>query len=118
MEEEKTYKNTLKPFANNWRENDTLVSETWSGGGTVGSCWDNRLSTIAPDAPKEFVEFDEMLSKICPNISYLQYKTLYNTCHEIITYNDRDYYGGCETILYHKCDLQKLWGKMKEMELV
>lgn len=116
--EEKTYKDTLKKFENNWLENDTLVSKTWSGGGTAGSCWNDDLSTISPDTPLEFVEFDDMLNEICPNITFLQYKTLRNKCTEIVQYESRDYYGGCETYLYHKCDLEKLWGIMKQMQLV
>ena len=118
MEEEKTYKNTLKPFENNWRVDDTLVSETWSNGGTAGSCWSSTLANISPDTPKDFVEFDEMLANVCPNISFVQYKILYNTCHEVVTYREHDYYGGCESYSYHICDLQKLWGKMKEMQIV
>ena len=115
--EEKTYENTLKPFANNWREDDTLVSETWSGGGTWCNCWGSS-GTISPDAPREFEEFDEILEKICPTINFIQYKKLYNKCTEIITYDDRDYYGGSETRLYHKCNLIKLWDVLKKMELV
>lgn len=116
--EEKTYENILKPFENNWGVDDTLVSETWSNGGTAGSCWSDTLSTIAPDTPKEFVEFDDMCSKVCPNITFIQYKILYNECHEIITYSEGDYYGNRETYSYHKCDLQKLWAKMREMKLI
>ena len=103
----------LNEYAN---EEANMVSETWSNGGTSCDCWGGTYN-ITPDNPLEFVEFDDILSKICPNISFLQYKQLYNKCTEIVTYSDRDYYGGCETYSYHKCDLKKLWEVMREMEL-
>ena len=115
--EEKTYENILKPFENNWRSDNTLVSKDWSNGGTSCDCWGGTYN-ITPNPPLEFVEFDDMLSKICPHISFLQYKQLYNKCTEIVTYSDRDYYGGCITYSYHKCDLMKLWDMLNEMNII
>lgn len=95
-----------------------LTSASWSLGGTCGNCWDDHLSPITPDKTPEFTEFDELLEKICPNITFMQYKKLYKNC---VTTNEEsvsDYYGGCEYRANYVCDLQQLYYDLEEMGLV
>lgn len=94
-----------------------MYSESWSAGGSWGDCWGNE-GTISPDTPLNFKELDELLEKICPNITYLQYKKIQRECVEIDEYTEHDYYGGCEYMQRWKCDLEKLYEMLKEMKLV
>lgn len=94
-----------------------MYSESWSAGGTWGNCWGDE-GTISPDKPLNFNELDELFEKICPNITYLQYKKIQQECVEIDEYTERDYYGGCEHMQRWKCDLEKLYEMLKEMKLV
>ena len=113
-----SYNTIIEPFENGWKDKGFLVSDTWSGGGTCGSCWDDNLSTISADPIPEFEAFNEMLLKICPSISFLQYKKLYNSSVIVDETKEYDYYGGCETIFKYKCDLKKLYSELLDMGLV
>jgi adenylate kinase family enzyme len=93
-----------------------FCSGSWSLGGTYGNCYDDKLFPVSPDTPpNEFKEFDNFLEKICPNISFLQYKKLYNSCVKVETKEEHDYYGGCVTYAYFECDLKRLLSEMEEM---
>lgn len=94
-----------------------MYSESWSAGGWWGDCWGNE-GTISPDKPLNFKELDELFEKICPNITYLQYKKIQQECVEIDEYTEHDYYGGVEHLQRWKCDLEKLYEMLKEMKLV
>lgn len=113
-----SYNTILEPYKNDNHGKEFLVSNTWSGGGTAGSCWSDGLTTISADPIPEFTEFDDMLLNICPNISFLQYKKLYNSCVIVDEYQERDYYGGSETIYQYICDLKKLYNEMLDMNLI
>lgn len=94
-----------------------MYSEDWSGGGT----WSNYKGdegSIEADSPKEFVKLDKLLEKIAPNITYLQYKKIEKKCISIEETREYDYYGGCETNLRWKCDLEALYDLLKEMKLI
>ena len=94
-----------------------MYSESWSGGGSWKNCWGNG-GTISPDTPKDFKEFDDFLMKICPKISFLQYKKLINECIETEEDLSYDYYGGREYRHRWKCDMEKLYDMLKEMNLI
>lgn len=100
---------------NNIVNKEQLLSDSWSLGGTFGNCWNDKLGTLSPESPKPFKEFDELLERICPNLTFLQYKKLERECTEIAEYEERDYYGGIEYRSYHKCDLRKLYNLLDEM---
>lgn len=95
-----------------------LKSGTWSLGGSYGNCWDDELTYTSRDKPVEFEEFDEVLERICPNISFLQYKQIYKEFVVVKDYHVSDYYGGGETYAYYECDLEKLINKLVDMGLI
>lgn len=96
-----------------------LRSDTWCLGGTCGNCWDDTLSHIGADMqPTEFKEFDDLLTELCPNITLLQYKKLYNATVSIETERECDYYGGSTENAYYKCNLKDLYNMMVEMGLI
>lgn len=111
------YDTLLKPYSNCWKDENVLESESWSKGGDWCNCWGNS-GTISPDPTPEFKEFDDLLTDICPNITFLQYKKLYSECVREEEYKEYDYYGGCE---YHGkwvCDLKQLYEMLIEMKLI
>ena len=93
----------------------TFRSREWSNGGTWCDCWDNT-GHIHAESPKEFDEFDKILEKACPNITFMQYKRIKNDCVKLVDYTERDYYGGSESKSYWVCDLKKLFESIKELK--
>lgn len=100
------------------KPSEYLCSESWSEGGTWGSCWSDSLGTIEPDKPKEFKEFDDFLLEVCPDISFLNYKYVLNNCVEIEKWGTSDYYGGYEYSAKWKCNMRKLYEVLKERNLI
>lgn len=94
-----------------------LKSYSWCVGGTIRNCY-GGCSNITADEEKDFDEFDSMLTKICPNITFLQYKKLYNEVVSTDESYESDYYGGCVTYRYHVCNLEKVYNKLKEMGMI
>lgn len=94
-------------------------SSSWSLGGTSGSCYGGGLSRVRAEVqPVSFEGFDSLLEKVCPDITLLKYKKLYAETVRIKTYGDSDCYGGSVEYAQYSCDLEKLYGKLVEMELI
>ncbi len=91
-----------------------LEGDEWSTGGTAGNCWDNTKHQIDAETPKKFVELDNLLTRICPNINFLQYKKIDNDCCDIREDGYGDYYGGYVGNARHRCDIEKLYNLLKE----
>ena len=94
-----------------------MYSDEWSGGGDWENCWGTG-GGISPENPTDFDKLDEFLEKICPNLTFLQYKKIKRTCVDIEETHEYDYYGGCETHFRWRCDLEKLYETLKEMNLI
>ena len=98
----------------NYTDKGYVKSEEWYLGGTWGSCWGDS-GTVSPEAPiTEFKEFDELLGFVCPNISFLTYKSIYNKCVTAETSEHGDYYGGCVTYSYFEFNVEKLYDCLVE----
>ena len=93
-------------------------SDTWSLGGTWRDCWDNQGTVSAEAEPNTFREFDNLLEKICPNISFLQYKSLYSEVVHYDTDSEGDYYGGSVTYAYRFFYPEALYNALKQRELI
>jgi hypothetical protein len=89
-------------------------SARWSNGGTWCSYTGDK-GTISPDSSPDFTKLDDILKKIAPNISYLDYKKICRDSVEIESSSSNDYYGGTEYYLNHKCDFNKLYNSLKEL---
>lgn len=122
----KEYKNVFKKpnyliFADKYElfiyDKSYIRSDSWSGGGTWGNCWGGS-GTISAEEPCEFTQLDELLENACPNITFMQYKKIINHCVETDEYYDSDYYGGCETIFFKKCNVKDLYDLLLEMGLI
>lgn len=113
---------------NNWNnnflpliDNDNgkyIYSKEWSRGGTLCS-WGGYEETIEPDEqPESFEEFDELLEKICPTITFLQYKKIFSECVDIDEFWLSDYYGGTEYKSRYRLDVKKLYDILREKDLI
>lgn len=101
-----------------YQKNDEMRSDEWSLGGTWGDCWGNSGTCGVDEQPTEFKEFDDLLMKVCPNITLLQYKKLYRETVTTETRGEHDYYGGYCSYGYYACDLKKLYELLVEMGLL
>lgn len=100
------------------RDGKYIYSDEWNMGGSHGNCWDSTQYPVSGDEPVDFTQFDSLLEKICPNITFLQYKIIYKQCVETDNRYESDYYGGGVTYGYYKCDLEKLFGMLEERGLL
>ncbi len=95
-----------------------LESEDWSLGDTYGS-YDGVQSTRDADTPPDsFKQFDELLEKVCQQITFLQYRKVYAACVSIEKRSESDYYGGTMNYARFVCDLVKLYEMLRQLKLI
>lgn len=58
------------------------------------------------------------MEDVCPNISFIQYKRIFNECVEIEDFNESDYYGGTEYKSRYKLDVRKCYKMLRERNLI
>lgn len=90
------------------------MSVSWSAGGTWGNCWDDTVGHISAEPPKELVQFDELLQGVKPEITFLQYKTMYNSLVQETEDCQGDYYGGREYYVGLKINFDKVYEYLKD----
>jgi hypothetical protein len=92
------------------------LSVRWvSGGQKGGSCWGSEgLHDIEAEEEPEFEELDKVLEKVCPQISFLQYKRICSECIEKDSDCDNEYYGNWTKYSIKKVNLPKLFQTLKE----
>lgn len=96
-----------------------VKSESWSLGGTYGSCWDSTLHAVSGEPPlATFKEFDELLETVCPNITFLQYKKIYNNCVTTDISYESDYYGGSTSSAFYKYEVENLYNELDNLNLI
>lgn len=96
----------------------TMKSSSWSLGGTFGNCWDDTKHETHADSEPEFIQFDSLMEKITPDISFLKYKKIKSACCSIVTRCEDDYYGGSARSAHHSCDLEKLYNMLHELKMI
>lgn len=96
-----------------WHEDGMMYSMSWCTGGCWNDCWGGS-SPVSPEDPYDFKELDELLEKIAPNLTFLQYKRIQRECVSIHSSSERDYYGGVVHRAQWKCNLEKLYEILHE----
>lgn len=99
------------------RKEEYITSGDWCTGGSWKDCWGNETK-VSAEAPVNFNEFDNLLMKICPNITFLQYKNIYNDCVSSDSGWENDYYGGSTSHSWWTCHLPSFYNTLKEMNLI
>jgi adenylate kinase family enzyme len=99
-------------------EHGIVKGDSWSLGGTWNDCWGNTGTVSPSTAPDSMTEFDDLLEKVAPSISFLQYKKISKNCVSIREYSDGDYYGGSTYHNQYLLDLPCLYEYLIENELI
>lgn len=94
------------------------MGSSWCTGGTWRDCWDNSGTVSADAQPEGMRILDDLLEKICPSVSFLQYKKIMNTCVHVDDYSDGDYYGGTTYHNRYVLDVERLYEYLVELELI
>lgn len=110
------YEGTFLPKSSN-TELGIMKSSQWCTGGTCKDCW-GGVSECTPQPPVEFTELDTLLEELCPNITFLQYKSITAKCVSIEDDYECDYYGGRRLYSRYICDLKKLYDGLIELGLI
>jgi predicted kinase len=97
-----------------WIEDGKMRSTEWCAGGAYGNCWDDSKSPVAAEDPLPFKELDDLLLKIVPELSFLQYRKIQNECVTSESRYESDYYGGGCSYAYWVCDLKKMYDILEE----
>lgn len=97
---------------------ESLKSSTWCLGGNGKNCWGDEWTIHSTSQPASFREFDDLLTNICPSITFLQYKKIYEESVSIEESSEGDYYGGNADYACYSCDLEKLYQSLLEMRLI
>ena len=114
------YKSDLQMFIDKYKiENDDgyMISSTWSLGGESWDYLGNHWHDDPGPQLDSFEEFDDLLLKINPSISFVQYKKLYKESVSIEEKEIHDYYSN-GTEAYYSCNLEKLFECLQEMNLI
>lgn len=98
------------------------ISCEWKTGGQGGgSCWDDGDAThyaIDGDSEPEFDELDKVLTDVCPNITFLQYKKLCNEVVHNYEYTSNEYYGNYTNYSVKWIDVEELYNYLKKEGIV
>ena len=98
-------------------EPDIMKSEEWTLGGTTRD-WNGYTVEFLKEQTPDFVEFDELIEQVCPNISFIQYKNVHRKCVTQKTRTEHDYYGGSEERAWWECDMKTLYKILLEKGLI
>lgn len=94
---------------------------SWSPGGVSGgNCWDSTEPTAYSnhEKPKELQILDSILEKICPNISFLQYKSLTNQLIKFEEWTEPEYYGNSTDYCSLMVDVKELYNYLVEHNII
>lgn len=94
-----------------------FYSSKWVVGGQWGNCWGDSGS-VSVEEPCEFDEFDKLLEKICPNITFLQYKKIKAECVSVEYSEEYGHYRSCTKYNYYACNIYKLYDYLKAFGLI
>lgn len=95
-----------------------MVHET--GGVSGGSCWDDSdpQRYYKDDDIPEFLAFDEVVTKVVPNLPYLHYKVICSEFVKEIEYIDEEYYGNCTDYVIKYVSLCDLYNYLIDHDLL
>jgi hypothetical protein len=96
-----------------------LYVEWVTGGFCGGSCYGDSPESVSGDAPEDLEVFDVLLERMCPQISFLQYKSLHREVVQAGTRTgDSDYYGNYRDYAYKRVPLGDLYAALRKRGLL
>lgn len=100
-------------------KNQYFKSDSWLNGGTYGNVWNDELYSLEGEEPlKSFEEFDNLILSIKEDITFIDYKELYNHCVSTGISYENDYYGGSSAYAFYQCDVKKLYQELIDKEII
>ena len=101
---------------NNMDSNKKFVeSDSWCMGGQRNDCYGGTYSYHPDPQPRTIEILRDLLKKIAPKITFLEYEDLVEECTEIVEKDDSDYYGGSVRYACYKINMELLHDKLQEM---
>jgi hypothetical protein len=94
------------------------LQATWTIGGTTGgNCWGGEANqSVTPDDEPDDVALDAILEKVCPSLTFLQYRKLMRAgLYEISDEYLREYYGNSTEERTRTLKLDVLYNTLKEI---
>ena len=92
------------------------ISIYWRTGGSTGKYWGGGESRSVSGEPEpEFDEFDEILAKVWPEISFILYKKLVRDVVKVSERTDSDYYGNHSDYSTKTVSLFELFEALQKM---
>lgn len=104
----------FKLIKNKEVDKDSVIFKSWIVGGKLGG--DNEEERTAEYEPK-FKELNKLLTKICPNITYLQYEDL-SDIFKTRDNTEYDYYGVVYEYRMVYVIIEDLYNKLCELKLI
>lgn len=95
-----------------------VKGDSWCTGGSWANCWGDSGTVGGDKAPEGMDVLDNLLEKVCPSISFLQYKKIMNHCVYVDDYSDGDYYGGTTYHNQYVLMMSKLYDYLVDAELI
>lgn len=99
-------------------EEGIVTGSHWCLGGSWQNCWGSGGSVAGEPEPEDFTTFDELLERVSPNISFLQYKNISSRVIRTETYGESDYYGGSTTSAYKYFNMNDLYELLVEKNII
>lgn len=96
-----------------WHDDGKLRSPSWHTGGYWGDCWGGK-HPVSPEDPYNFDKLDELLEKVAPKLTFLQYKRIQQECVSTEITDKCDYYGGYIHCCNWVCDLEALYSLLEQ----
>lgn len=97
-------------------------SNSWSLGGTSGSCYDNYgdpKRIVEPEMePEDPKEFDVILENLTPNLTFMQYKGIVRDVMVRKEVYHSDYYGGSTTEGHKGFNIKDLYDALTARNLL
>lgn len=103
-----------------WENDYEAIYQSWETGGmSGGTCWGDQARPYSEDpGPMELTELDKVLEKLCPSMSFLQYKNMTNEILKTASYTEREYYGNETDYTIKYVLYSKLFSYLKEKGLI
>ena len=86
------------------------------GGYSGGNCWDDtEPSYYRNNNELSYDKLDSLLEKVCPKLSFLEYRKITKLLSEKQTWSENEYYGNTTDYEYQILPLKELYDLLTEM---
>lgn len=107
-------------YVTDYKKRKNVIVATWSLGGMTGaSCYDTsekpaRMRSLSVEIEPEFECLDRILELFCPEITFIQYKTLVSKVIERFEEGSSDFYGNTDKTGVKVIDMRRLYDRLIE----